>query len=67
MSILMSMLTTLEFVMVDGIIGLAVGAAFAPLWIKIWNIVKSVFTKKVDVATAATQAEAAVADAVTKK
>jgi hypothetical protein len=56
--------------MVDGLIGVAIGAAFAPLWIKIWGIVKSVFTKKVDAATAAKEVaatvETAVTDAVTK-
>lgn len=31
--------------MIDGLIGVAVGAVFAPFWIAVWNKVKAIFTK----------------------
>jgi len=53
--------------MINLVIGLAVGTAFAPLWMKLYGIAKSLVTKTVTPATAAVQAEAAVATEVADK
>jgi hypothetical protein len=31
--------------MIDFIIGVVVGAAFAPFWIMLWNLIKKMFTE----------------------
>lgn len=53
--------------MIHFAIGLAVGTAFAPLWVKLYGIAKSLVTKTVTPADAAVQAEAAVVTEVADK
>lgn len=45
----------------------ALGAAFSPMWVKLYAVAKSLVTKKVTPAAAVVQAEAAVATEVADK